>query len=119
MQGRNAYAFQLYDRMEGFVKKFRRLRERVGRKYFPCFHQWMSWEILALHGQFSNYFSEANSWRRDKTWIQFTFRDNAADGARLTVTEEDQLMELSTDSTFRNIYETIHKTFHNWKEKQG
>lgn len=76
----------------------------------------MSWEILlcshlahleALHGQFRNYFSEADSCpSRDKTRIQFPFRDNAADGARLTVTEEDQLIELSTDSSFRNIYET-------------
>lgn len=62
--------------------------------------------LEALEGQIRNYFSEADSWRRDKTWIQFPFRDNAADGTRLTVTEEDQLIELSTDSTFRNIYET-------------
>lgn len=51
-------------------------------------------------------FSEADYWYRDKTWIWFPFRDDAADSACLTVTEEDQLIELSTDSTFRNIYET-------------
>ncbi|KAI4805139.1 hypothetical protein KUCAC02_009769, partial [Chaenocephalus aceratus] len=59
--------------------------------------------ILVLEGQFGHYFSEADSWRRDKTWILFIpFTDNAADGTRLTVTEEDQLIELSTDSTFRH-----------------
>ena len=36
----------------------------------------------ALHGQFRNYFSEADSWRKGKTWIEFPFRDNAADGDR-------------------------------------
>ena len=40
------------------------------------------------------------------TKIQFPFRDNVADGVRLAVTEEDQLIELSTDREFRNIYET-------------
>ncbi|KAI4816889.1 hypothetical protein KUCAC02_009189, partial [Chaenocephalus aceratus] len=53
--------------------------------------------LEALEGQFGHYFSEADSWRRDKTWILFPFTDNAADGTRLTVTEEDQLIELSTD----------------------
>uniref|UniRef100_A0A671XCY3 DUF4371 domain-containing protein n=1 Tax=Sparus aurata TaxID=8175 RepID=A0A671XCY3_SPAAU len=122
MQGRNTHAFQLYDRMEGFVKKVRQWKERVGERIFSMFpsvdelgdsavlspsvtHAILA-HLEALHGQFRNYFSEADSWRRDKTWIQFPFRDNAADGARLTVTEEDQLIELSTDSKFRNIYET-------------
>uniref|UniRef100_A0A8C5NEZ3 DUF4371 domain-containing protein n=1 Tax=Gouania willdenowi TaxID=441366 RepID=A0A8C5NEZ3_GOUWI len=122
MQGRNTLAFQLYDRMEGFVKKMKKWKERVGEGTFSMFpsvdelgdsavlsppitHAILA-HLEALHGQFRSYFSEADSWRRDKTWIQFPFRDNAADGARLTVTEEDQLIELSTDSTFRNIYET-------------
>ena len=122
MQGRNTHAFQLYDRMEGFVKKIRKWKEHVGEvifSMFPSVDELRDSAVLslpvthvilahleALHGQFRNYFSEANSWRRDKTWIQLLFRDNAADGARLMVTEEDQLIELSTDSTFRNIYET-------------
>uniref|UniRef100_A0A8C5GFF6 Uncharacterized protein n=1 Tax=Gouania willdenowi TaxID=441366 RepID=A0A8C5GFF6_GOUWI len=118
MQGRNTLAFQLYDRMEGFVKKMKKWKERVGEGTFSMFpsvdelgdsavlsppitHAILA-HLEALHGQFRSYFSEADSWRRDKTWIQFPFRDNA----RLTVTEEDQLIELSTDSTFRNIYET-------------
>ena len=122
MQGRNTYAFQLYDRIEGFVKKIRKWKERVGEGIFsmapsvdelgdsavlspPVTHAILA-HMEALHGQFRNYFSEADSWRRDKTWIQFPFRDDAADGARLRVTEEDQLIELSTDSMFRNIYET-------------
>ena len=49
---------------------------------------------------------KADSLRRDKTWTQFPFRDNAADGACLTVSVENQLIELSTDGTFRNMYET-------------
>ena len=122
MQGRNTYAFQLYDRIEGFVKKIRKWKERVGEGIFsmapsvdelgdsavlspPVTHAILA-HMEALHGQFRNYFSEADSWRRDKTWIQIPFRDDAADSARLTVTEEDQLIELSTDSMFRNIYET-------------
>ena len=40
------------------------------------------WFDLSLR----NYFSEADSWCRDKTWIQLPFRYNAADDARLTVT---------------------------------
>lgn len=63
-------------------------------------------QLEVLEGQFKNYFPEADSWRRDKAWIQFPFRDNAADSARLTVTEEDQLVKLSTDSRLRIIYET-------------
>ena len=118
MQGCNTHAFQLYDRMEGFVKKIRKWKERVREERPPMdelgdsavLSPSLTHAILAhlevLHGQFRNYFSEADSWRRDKTWIQFPFRDNAADGACLTMIEEDQLIELSTDSTFRNIYET-------------
>ena len=34
MQGRNTYAFQLYDRIEGFVKKIRKWKERVGEGIF-------------------------------------------------------------------------------------
>ena len=80
------------------TNKQKRKRLLDTSKYFPCFHQWMSCEILLcsclplthailahleeLHGQFRNYFSEANSWRRDKTWIQFSFRDNPPDGDR-------------------------------------
>uniref|UniRef100_A0A8C5A3P1 DUF4371 domain-containing protein n=1 Tax=Gadus morhua TaxID=8049 RepID=A0A8C5A3P1_GADMO len=37
MQGRNTYAFQLYDRMEGFVKKIRKWKERVGEGIFSMF----------------------------------------------------------------------------------
>ncbi|KAJ4944135.1 hypothetical protein JOQ06_012680 [Pogonophryne albipinna] len=57
--------------------------------------------LEALEGQFGHYFSEADSWRRDKTWILIPFTDNAADGTRLTVTEEDQLIELSTDRSWK------------------
>lgn len=115
MQGRNTHAFQLYDRMEGFVKKIRKWKERAKEGIFSMFpsvdelgdsavllppvtHAILA-HLEALHGQFRNYFSEADSWHRDKTWIQFP---------RLTVTEEDQLIKLYTDSTFRNIY--IYKT---------
>uniref|UniRef100_A0A8C4ESG1 HAT C-terminal dimerisation domain-containing protein n=1 Tax=Dicentrarchus labrax TaxID=13489 RepID=A0A8C4ESG1_DICLA len=87
MQGRNTHAFQLFDRMEGFVKKIRKWKEFCG----ALASRNTLAHLEALHGQFRNYFSEA---------------DNAADGARLAVTEEDQLIELSTDSTYRNIYET-------------
>lgn len=62
--------------------------------------------LEALKGQFGKYFSEADFWCREKTWIHFPFKDNAPDGASLTVTEEDQFIELSTDRTYRNIYET-------------
>lgn len=80
--------------------------------------------VEALEGQCGKYFSEADSRRRDKAWRQFPSRDNAADGTRLTVTEEDQLIQLSTDRTFRNIYQTkphssgslATKTFHNQKQ---
>jgi hypothetical protein len=53
---------------------------------------------------FGKHFSEAELWRKDKTWIQFPLRDNVADGCNLTVSEEDALIELSTDSTYGNIY---------------
>ena len=122
MQRCSTHAFQLYDRMEGFVKKVRKWKEPVWEGIFSMFpsadelgdsavlsppvtHAILA-HLEALHGQLRNYFSEAESWRRHKTWIQFPFRDNAEDNARLTVTEEDQLIELSTDSTLRNIYET-------------
>lgn len=52
-------------------------------------------------------FSEAESWRKDKTWIQFPFKDNTSDGSNLTVTEQDQLVDLSTDSTYRNLYDPV------------
>ena len=58
--------------------------------------------LEALDDEFGKYFSEAELWRKDKTWIQFPFKD----GSNLTVTEEDQLIELSTDSTYRNTYDT-------------
>lgn len=35
------------------------------------------------------YFPEAESWRRDKPWIQFPFKDDASDGSNLTASEED------------------------------
>ena len=60
--------------------------------------------LEALDDEFVKYFSEL--WRKDKTWIQFPFKDSAADDLNLTVTEEDQLIELSTDSTYRNTYDT-------------
>lgn len=62
--------------------------------------------LEALKGQFGKYFCEADSWHRDKTWIQFPFEHNAADGSNLTVTEEDQLIKLFTDSTYKRMYET-------------
>jgi len=37
MQGRNTHAIQLYDRMEGFLKKIGRWRERVGEGIFSMF----------------------------------------------------------------------------------
>uniref|UniRef100_A0A8C4EX62 HAT C-terminal dimerisation domain-containing protein n=1 Tax=Dicentrarchus labrax TaxID=13489 RepID=A0A8C4EX62_DICLA len=85
MQGRNTHAFQLFDRMEGFVKKIRKWKERVGEGIFSMFP---SVDELGDSAVLS------------------PPADNAADGARLAVTEEDQLIELSTDSTYRNIYET-------------
>ena len=62
--------------------------------------------LEALDDEFGKYFSEAELWCKDKTWLQFPFKDSAADGSNLTVTEEDQLIELSTDSTYRNTYDT-------------
>uniref|UniRef100_A0A3Q2NXH9 HAT C-terminal dimerisation domain-containing protein n=1 Tax=Fundulus heteroclitus TaxID=8078 RepID=A0A3Q2NXH9_FUNHE len=122
MQGRNTYAFSCMTGWKALSKKIRKWKERVGEGIFSMFPSVdelgdsavlsppVTHVILAhlesIHGQFRNYFSKADFWRRDKTWIQFPFRDNTADGALLTVTEEDQLIELSTDSTFRNIYET-------------
>lgn len=44
-------------------------------------------EVLQL--QFEKYFPEAESWRRDKPWIQFPFKDNASDSSNLTASEED------------------------------
>ena len=122
MQGRNTHAIQLYDKMEGFIKRIRRWKERVGEGVFSMFPsvdelgdsatlspgvtRVIRAHLEAISVQYGNYFSEADSWRKDKTWIQFPFRDNAADSTRLTVKEEDQLIELSTDSTHRNTYET-------------
>lgn len=113
MQGRNTHAIHLYDRMEGFLRKIRRWRERVREgifSIFPSMDELGDSAVLsphitraivvhleALKGQFGKYFSEADSWRREKTWIQFPFKDNVPDGASLTVTEEDQLIKLSTD----------------------
>ncbi|KAJ4944234.1 hypothetical protein JOQ06_012779 [Pogonophryne albipinna] len=113
MQGPNTHAIHLYDKMEGFLKKIKRWRERIGEEIFSMFPsvdelgdsavlsppitRAILAHLEALKGQFGHYFSEADSWRRDKTWILFPFTDNAADGTRLTVTEEDQLIELSTD----------------------
>lgn len=37
MQSRNTHAFQLYDRMEGFIKKIRKWKERVGEGIFSMF----------------------------------------------------------------------------------
>ena len=118
MQGGNTHVIQLYDRMEGFLKKIRRWRDR-GREgtfsMFPSVEELSESAVLtphlthiivahleALDDEFVKYFSEL--WRKDKTWIQFPFKDSAADGSNLTVTEEDQLIELSTYSTYRNTY---------------
>ncbi|XP_042559411.1 zinc finger BED domain-containing protein 5-like [Clupea harengus] len=123
MQGRrDAHVNQLYDRMEGFLKKIRRWRGRVREgilSMFPSVEELCESAALsphlthtivshleALDDEFGKYFSEAELWRKDKTWIQFPFKDGAADGSNLTVTEEDQLIDLSTDSTCRNAYET-------------
>lgn len=122
LQGRNTVAIHLYDKMEGFVKKMKRWRERIGQETFSMFpsvdelgesavlspsvtHAIVA-HLEALEGQFRRYFSEADSWRRDKTWIQSPFTVDAANDAQLTVTEEDQLIELSTDSTYKHLYDT-------------
>ncbi len=122
MQGRNAHAIQLYDKIDALLKKMKRWRERVKEGIFSMFPSvddlgdsavlspqvtdLIVAHLEALEGQFGKYFSEAESWRKDKTWIQFPFKNNASDGSNLTVTEQDQLIDLSTDSTYRNIYET-------------
>lgn len=63
--------------------------------------------LEAFVGKFGKYFSEADFCHKDKIWIQFPFRDNAVDGASFTTTEEHQLLELSTDSAYKNMFETI------------
>ena len=107
--------------MEGSLKKTKRWRERVrgdNVSMFPSVEELEDSAELspdvkcaivdhlgALESQFEKYFSEAESWRKDKTWIQFPFKDNASDISNLTASEEDQLIDLSTDSTHKNVYE--------------
>ena len=45
-------------------------------------------------GGFEKYFSEADSWHRDKTWIQFPFKDIAQDGASCLKNKKCQLKYL-------------------------
>lgn len=85
-----------------------------GREYFQRSPRWMSWEIL----QWSPFLQHTwllRTWRRlivnlgsafqrlspgaQTKWIKFPFRDKAAKGAHLTVTKEDQLIQISTDGT--------------------
>ncbi|XP_073711553.1 zinc finger MYM-type protein 6-like [Misgurnus anguillicaudatus] len=122
MQGCNTHAIQLYDKMDSLQKKIKRWRDRVREGTFSMFPsvdelgdsadlspqvtRLIIGHLEALERQFGKYFSEAESWRRDKTWIQFPFKDNASNGSNLTVTEEDQLIDLSTDSTHKHMYET-------------
>lgn len=74
----------------------------------PCLQLFPIWmpPVLDLG---ETLFSEAELWHKDKTWIQFPFKDNAVDGSNLTVKEEDQLIELSTDSPHRNSYDVAEK----------
>lgn len=113
-QSRNTLVIQLHDRMEGSLRKIIRLSLHVREgniiSMFPSVDEQGDSAILvhleALEGQFRNYFPEAGSRHRDKAWIQFLFRDNAADSTRLTVTEENLLDKVSSDSQLRIIYET-------------
>ena len=44
-------------------------------------HTIVAHNLEALDDEFGKYFSEAELWRKDKTWIQFPFKDSAADGS--------------------------------------
>ncbi|MBN3299393.1 SCND3 protein, partial [Amia calva] len=62
--------------------------------------------LEALKGQSRKYFSETPGAETRHGYISIPFKDDAADVSNLKVTEEDQLIEVSTDSTYRNMYET-------------
>lgn len=113
MQGRNTHAIQLYDRMEGFLKKTKRLREWVSGancSMFPSvgwFCGTLPWHdtrncwtlggtrpsIWNVFRSKLNIFSEAKP--DEGTRRRYNFRSNT----NLTASEEDQLLDLSTDST--------------------
>ncbi|KAL2083740.1 hypothetical protein ACEWY4_021513 [Coilia grayii] len=99
MQGRNTHVIQLYDRMKGFLKKVQRWRERIREgtfSMFPSVEELGESAVLSPHltrtiiahlealGEFGRYFSEAESWQKDKTWVQFPFKDTAANGSSIT-----------------------------------
>uniref|UniRef100_A0A3B4X3Q8 DUF4371 domain-containing protein n=1 Tax=Seriola lalandi dorsalis TaxID=1841481 RepID=A0A3B4X3Q8_SERLL len=118
MQGRNANVLQMYEKMEAFTKKVKRWIERVEEgnlAMFPSIEEYSDStdikDIISVHLrklvlQFQKYFDESDQWRCNSKWILLPFSDNAAAGSNLSAIEEDQLIELSTDSVKRNMYET-------------
>lgn len=62
--------------------------------------------LKGIEKQFEKYFQESKYWRCDRTWIQFPFTENATHGSSLSSIEEDQLIELSSDSIHKNSYQT-------------
>uniref|UniRef100_A0A3B4VDX5 HAT C-terminal dimerisation domain-containing protein n=1 Tax=Seriola dumerili TaxID=41447 RepID=A0A3B4VDX5_SERDU len=118
MQGRNANVLQMYEKMEAFTKKVNRWIERLKEgnlAMFPSIEEYSDStdikDIISVHLrklvlQFQKYFDESDQWRCNSKWILLPFSDNAAAGSNLSAIEEDQLIELSTDSVKRNMYET-------------
>ena len=120
MQGRDANVLKLYEKLEGFVKKLKRWAQRVesgNLAMFPSLDDFtdrtdikdiISDHLRRLVSQFEKYFAESASdqWRCDSKWILLPFSDAAAEESSLTPTEEDQLIELSTDSVKKHTYET-------------
>lgn len=118
MQGKNANVLQLYEKLDGFVKKMSRWMERVESGNLAMFHSVEEYnestdikDIVHEHLrkvvlQFQKYFKDADQWRCDSKWILLPFSNDAASGSSLTTREEDQLIEMSADSVRRNQFET-------------
>lgn len=118
MQGRDSNVLQLYEKLEAFVKKMSRWIERVesgNLAMFPSVEEYSDSsdikDIVCEHLrklviQFRKYFNDSDEWRCDSKWILLPFSDDAAAGSSLSTVEEDQLIEMSTDSVRRHMYDT-------------
>ncbi|XP_063766104.1 protein FAM200A-like [Eleginops maclovinus] len=118
MQGRDANVMQLYEKLDAFVKKMSKWIERVESNnlaMFPSVEEYpdstdindtICEHLRKLVRQFAKYFTDSEEWRRDSKWILLPFSDDASVGSSLTAVEEDKLIEMSTDSVRRHMYDT-------------
>lgn len=118
MQGRDSNILQLYEKLDAFVKKNAKVDRKSGKWQLAMFHSVEEYnestaikDIVREHlrnavQQFQKYFKDSDQWRCDSKWILLPFSNDAASGSSLTATEEDQLIEMSTDSVRRHMFDT-------------